>query len=595
MTEYRGKPVKVTVEEINEKLDQLLTNGSNFDPSFQFRPKQRMAIVKIVFLYLNEICKNVILDAPTGTGKSIIAITAARLLREWKKEGYIITSNLDLQDQYVKDINELSLKWGSVKGVDNYDCHVNQLPFSLGECRTRGFSKEKIEGLECYLSCHYFMNRLRAKHSAVSVLNYNFWLIQRNYTAKKQEYQAEEAFPKRDFCFFDEAHKMDDIVQSHFSLTLNQKILEKIYEHLEYCENHNIKYDTRKVDVVNLGMTYANLMGNEDYDINVKALHELQETLSELTATKTHIQDQLKQHAFGKSIPIYLRQALKRCETFKDVNCKLEDYLDIIIKDPDAFVKTCDNSEGDNSTVTFNLLKDQILIQNKLHNESNFSVFMSATFGNPKTWAELTGTEDYEIISIPNLWKLKENSPIYMSKKLPSLGYAKRDESIIEVMQKLDEVLLKHKDQKGVIHTGNFYFTDHVLKNSKYKNRFFSYENSKQRANAIEEFKKSKNGILIGPSLIEGLDLKDDYSRFQIFIKVPYRVITDNYIKKRMESDKRWYNWKTSLSFIQALGRSIRNENDWAITYLLDGNFRDYIRHNSTMLPQYVTERIEYF
>jgi Rad3-related DNA helicase len=594
MTEYRGKPILVSVDEINRKLEQLLSNGSNFSKDFQFRPKQRMAIVKIAFLYLNNICKNVILDAPTGSGKSIIAIAAARLLREWKKEGYIITSNLDLQDQYIKDIRELSLMWGSIKGVDNYDCHVNGLPFSLGECKTRGYTKEKIEKLECYLSCSYFMNRLKAQHSAISVLNYNYWLIQRNYTAKKNsgDYQIEEAFKKRDFCFFDEAHKMDDIVQSHFSLTINYKLIEKMLEHVEYCDSHKINYDKSILDIAKISLDYTRLMDEEDYAINCKALYNFQKALTELAGTRNSIQDQLKQHSFGKTIPIYLRHALKRCELFKDANCKLEDYLEIISKDEEAFVKTCDSG---NNVVTFNLLKDQLLIQNKLHNESNFSVFMSATFGNPKTWAELTGTDDYEIISIPNSWKLKENSPIYLSKKLPTMSYAKRDESVVEIMKELDKILLKNDKVKGVIHTGNFYFNEYIMKNSKYKNRFFAYENSKQRANAIEEFKKSKNGVLVGPSLTEGLDLKDDFSRFQIFIKVPFRVITDNYIKKRMELDTRWYNWKTSLAFIQALGRSIRNENDWAVTYLLDGSFRNYIGRYSNMLPEYVTERIEYF
>src|SRR6185369_1782515 len=122
-----------------------------------------------------------------------------------------------------------------------------------------------------------------------------------------------------------------------------------------------------------------------------------------------------------------------------------------------------------------------------------------------------------------------------------------------------------------------------------------SYENSRGRAESIEKFKTSKNDVLIGPSLTEGLDLKDDMSRFQIFVKVPYRVTTDNYTKLRMENDRRWYAWKAALTFVQALGRSIRNENDWAITYLLDGNFRDFFRHNHSMLPKHINDRVTYF
>jgi ATP-dependent DNA helicase DinG len=219
---------------------------------------------------------------------------------------------------------------------------------------------------------------------------------------------------------------------------------------------------------------------------------------------------------------------------------------------------------------------------------------MSATFGDPVTWAELCGVTNYEIISIENQWDLS-NSPIYLSKKLPSLSYANRDKNIADVINALDNVLDKHSNLKGIIHTGNFYFNKNVIENSKHKKRFFTYSTSRERAEAIEKFKASQNGILVGPSLIEGLDLKDDLSRLQIFLKVPYRQMADNYTKLRMENDKRWYSWKTLLSFIQALGRSIRNENDWAITYLLDGNFRDFIRHNGKLFPKHVSSRIQYF
>lgn len=599
---YKNKPYDISPETINQKLQTLL-DEKTFGENFQFRANQRSAIVKIVFLGLNNLCKSVIVDAPTGTGKSIIAIVAARLFREWKKTGYIITSNLDLQDQYMVDVNNFNLMWGSVKGVDNYNCEINHLTFSLGECKSRGYSKEQIEKLNCYPTCSYFMNRLKAQHAAVSILNYNFWLIQRNYVSKMVENAGsvtsassymDEPFEKRDFCFFDESHKIDDIVQSHFSLTLSDKVLDKMLEHIDYMQRENLTYDTNALDGAALGLAFATLMDDDDYIKNLNALRRFKAALAELIVSRVKIQETIhRKYAFGNTVPLELRTALKRCELFKDVSCKLSDYLDIVAVDAETFVKTID-SEGKN-VATFNLLKDQLLLKDKLHDESNFSVFMSATFGNAQTWADLTGTEDYEVIEIPNQWNLKKSSPIYLSKNLPKLNYANRDQGIEVIIGELDNILDKHKNEKGIIHTGNFFFNDYILNNSSKKKRFFSYLNSRERSSAIEDFKKSKNGVLIGPSLMEGLDLRDDLSRFQIFLKTPYRVITDNYIKKRMEFDKNWYSWKTGLALIQALGRSIRNENDWAVSYLMDGSFRDFLRHNSNMLPKHILERINYY
>ena len=45
------------------------------------------------------------------------------------------------------------------------------------------------------------------------------------------------------------------------------------------------------------------------------------------------------------------------------------------------------------------------------------------------------------------------------------------------------------------------------------------YENSKEKSVMLDLFKKKEGAVLMGPSLLEGLDLKDDISRFQIFFK----------------------------------------------------------------------------
>ena len=43
------------------------------------------------------------------------------------------------------------------------------------------------------------------------------------------------------------------------------------------------------------------------------------------------------------------------------------------------------------------------------------------------------------------------------------------------------------------------------------------------------------------------------------------------FIRKKMKKDYKWYVWKTTINILQGVGRSIRNKDDYAVTYLVDG------------------------
>jgi Rad3-related DNA helicase len=85
--------------------------------------------------------------------------------------------------------------------------------------------------------------------------------------------------------------------------------------------------------------------------------------------------------------------------------------------------------------------------------------------------------------------------------------------------------------------------------------------------------------------MMEGVDLFDNLSRFQVICKVPFPYLGDLVIKKRMENNKMWYPYMTAKSVIQSLGRSIRNENDYAVSYILDGDWERFYRLNKRMFP----------
>lgn len=103
----------------------------------------------------------------------------------------------------------------------------------------------------------------------------------------------------------------------------------------------------------------------------------------------------------------------------------------------------------------------------------------------------------------------------------------------------------------------------------------------------------TKPTVLISPSLYTGLDLKDDLSRFQIVTKVPYPDLGDRWINEKRKINGRWYNWQTALRLVQGYGRSIRSKEDYAVTYVLDSGFENFVKKNKNILPDWFTQSIQ--
>jgi Rad3-related DNA helicase len=102
----------------------------------------------------------------------------------------------------------------------------------------------------------------------------------------------------------------------------------------------------------------------------------------------------------------------------------------------------------------------------------------------------------------------------------------------------------------------------------------------------LQDHSLDENGVLLSSSLWEGVDLKDDLSRFQIIAKVPYSNLSEKRTKVKMQKFPLWYKSQTVTKLLQGLGRSIRNEEDWAITYVLDSATSDLLIRSKPMIPK---------
>ena len=568
------------IDQIIDKAIELNTFGKDFE----FRKGQREIITKICETYLEDPESTLVIDAPTGAGKSLIAMWSAHILKELGNRGYMVTSDLSLQDQYESDFYTYGLRWPSIKGVDNYECSVNGLPFSLGDCKLKGMGYEQAEKLPCYNSCEYLQNRRRAIDQPIALLNYSFWLIQRNYVeAKMLQDDRPVPFEQRDFVFFDEAHRIDDIVQSHFSPRIEPGLVERMMTLNRFASKQGFQEASYTKNKIQSLVNHMMVGGKNDV---FTAMSEFERILHGFGKVR-QVANKIAKKRYGTAgVPKDWQTAFGHFDRLKDVHCKVEDYLSLI-KEVGIDKMVLDQNEHE---AKFMCVEESLMINKYLHEKANFKVFMSATIGDPRAFVKIMGIKNAKFIRMDNAFNYDKSPVVFVNRH--KLSFREREESLPKVVEIMDQIISKHKGQRGIIHCGSYEFMNYIQSKSKHTFRLMNYENSKQKAEVLELFKKKEDAVLMGPSLLEGLDLKDDTSRFQIFFKVPYPSLGDPLIKAKMQTSNEWYDWKTGISIMQGVGRSVRSKDDWAVTYVLDACFRSLINKPGFFPPSFM-ERIK--
>ena len=564
-------------EQISSRVEWVAKE--KFGKDFTFRPGQKEAIIDILNTYYNTEVDTYILEAPTGSGKSLIAMICSAVLEQEKRTGYILTSEIMLQDQYAADFKRYKLKWGCIKGADTYQCAVNLMPFSLGECRIQKLSYEQAEDLPCFGECGYLNNRKKSIESPVSLLNYSYALIQRNYVEEQRQKAGQEPpFKQRDFVFCDEAHRVIDIVQGHFAPRINQDLIDAV-KFLDGFQKKN-GYGTSQ-----LASSISSLSFLIEHENDKTVLKDQLKKVYVLLSAQKQKDRQMAEDAGKKfdnynAIPNDWRRALKAADLTKDVHCKVEDFLKIIESvGADKLVKTVNVVAKDSNEIIFNCVEEGYMVDRYFSQKFGFKVLMSATIGNPRYYMGAMGSKNVRFNRIKSHFSF-EKSPIYFMPK-NRISYKNLEEKLPLLAEYVSTILNNHKDLSGIIHSGSYALAKkvwHLLPLAQQR-RVYLYEGTHEKINAISKLESlGDNAIIMGPSLLEGLDLKEDMSRLQIFLKVPYPSLASNFVKEKMDHYPAWYKWKAEISVSQGIGRSVRSAEDWAVTYFLDGCLQDILR-----------------
>jgi len=553
--------------------DEIISNSgsslSDFFPFPSMRPFQKETLDKIEETLKST--KFVILEAPVGFGKSAVAVALSRN----QESAHILTSTKQLQDQYSSNF-----RFPVVKGKSNFRCEIPNstgkfLPASKGKCVIDWSLKDcphyatfeeykahknkqcnrdsKCEKLKDNKLCSYYNQKWSGFRAPITVYNYPFLLSEIKYAAD---------VPHRKLLVCDEVHDLEKQIVGFASFSLKSSTLKKIHDQVRPEDEFIIPNKGEDEPTAWLGV--------------LADIEDILKEFSILSVDKDIDQDQTA--------------------TSKEMLKDLESFVDDLKANPTNWVINNSKKSSENSIeeVTF----QPIHVGNytfPLFNVADSILLMSATVFSKERLCNALGisVNEASFIQIPESTFPVEHRPIF-AMNTAKLNRETMNTALPKITQMIDEIMLHHKYDRGIIHTTSYSQTNYILQNISETNRkrLKTTEGNSNRTELMKKHDSSDASVLISPSLHQGIDLKDESSRFQIIMKVPYPDLSQKRTKIKLQRDREWYDWQTALRLVQTYGRSIRSEDDHATTYILDTNFTHFVQKKRNLFPKFFLEAL---
>lgn len=604
-------------------------------PDFIFREHQEETIYSICYNILNKDKSTQIIEAPTGSGKSLLLIISAGVL--WNKYGiksYILCSDLFLWKQYDDFIYQhpfILQQFGSIKGqTGNYICTENNEDIRNSKCRIANISwgelcKGNVNGFGCASTCRYVQARYKAIKSGVTLMTYQLYI---NVVTKLEDTDKVSSFEERPVIFCDECHNIPNIVSNRLSPGLYESSLEHFKAIYDYncklhtglfaddtgCDNlQEVWQHPRLMEIAFKNhfkkLTYKSDIFNEEMGrLETDSLNEfIDNFLNKFKSTCYVLQANMKSRMKSSSMKLNKNEmeVYKHSTWFEMFDKQINEFSSVIKKTGHQYLvkyvndisRTLkDGTQIEDRQVVYKCAKEDYICNKCIFEPSGHQVLVSATIGDKESYTDNLGISQKEnkYVNIPTTFEF-DKSPIFVYSGVKMSQYTK-EQNLPKISNVVYGICKQFNKFRGIIQTGSFENAEYVYKNapSDIKPRLLLYKDNADKANMVEWHKVSENTVLIGPTLNEGVDLPGDYCRFIIMMKVPYPNLGDPLVQAKNVLFPRWYNSETSNSIIQGIGRGNRFSSDWCITYMLDGCFQKLYGETKNQYPDFIRNRIRF-
>lgn len=551
-------------------IDDLTPDGvDTWDDLFPFpeyREKQRQTMIAVIQALHDPQYDNVIVDAPTGVGKSAINVAACRSF----DSSFYITPQKKLRQQ-LQDDDVLSEFYRSLRarrdyqcGVTGSDCDSCEINRSSNQTCSEFVSDDRAEED----SCTYWLNKIKSIDAETAVLTFAYLVIDGNLPPEDPQGNP-ISFGDRDLLVVDECHGLENQVASLFA-----------------------------------GFKVS------PWTVPPDCYRDIARHLSMETSRHGEVMD--------------IMETLRdRCRAYKHEHADNDDYADQVedckkfIDNAEWFFKEAEEWDRDwvvdmdrtrhpdkNKKVkTFQLkpVKVDSFLKNFIWRRADTRLLTTATMpfrGSASTWCRRIGLdpERTHVIKVGMPFP-PENRPVHVHTEIAKMSGGGDDENWGKIMAELDRLAGKHDGENGLVHTASYKRAQRVYQDAQsggyenLKDNVLFHDADKETGPFLTKWQNSEESVVLSPSMSEGVDLAGEMCRWQALLKVPYPNMGDSRVDYLMDRDTgygadwQWYNETTAQSIIQSVGRAVRSKDDYADYYVLDESFESV--RNSVAFPDW--------
>jgi ATP-dependent DNA helicase DinG len=555
------------------------------------RPQQIDTIEEVLKAFEGG-ADNVIVEAPTGAGKTAMIITVARIMTKTYDEhreaairsalsnepmlkehvleamtkfgphqAHMITSMRMLQDQYLKDDSLITL----MKGKSNYDCHNSKVIVPWRDTP----SCEDVEDAKGHIcsktKCSYLQARWEAQFARCTLHNFDSFIWQAAMGG---------SFAPRKLLTVDEAHGAGERIISAIAFDVTDRMFERI----------GIPYDPP-----------GDIKDGIDAWIRAKAAL-ITAYLSARSQRAASMADAARKAAAAGHILKVTDLELEVIKSKKDVR-RAESLLKKINRYVEADREKCPWAvEEDRGTIKFEPVLSSMFAKSTMTGFGEKRLFMSATIlanGTPLMWDLNLSRAKTVYIAVKSTFPAARRQLV--ATNTVNLGKHHYEANRSKMFDKIKVILDRHQGVRGVIHCQSYQMAKDTRDFLDSERLLFHEQND--RDEVVKKFMSNSaaDAVLVGVFLKEGFDFKYDMCRFQIIPKVPYPTPTMRMQMREEIANKqgyRYYDWKTCLGLVQTYGRGMRSEDDECITYVLDNRLIKFLTKARTLLPEWFLEAV---